>query len=132
MLDLARTTGSIFGAFQARRERRKRSPVVPRRVGRELAEGPLDEGAVLLLAEADEDAAGVREGHDGAAVESAAERRQGKSTARGALAVWCTLAMLGGGIETKALTEIHGESNQGKTQLCYTIAAASMLPPASG
>ena len=41
-------------------------------------------------------------------------------------------AMLGGGIETKALTEIHGESNQGKTQLCYTIAAASMLPPAEG
>lgn len=41
-------------------------------------------------------------------------------------------AILGGGIETKALTEIHGESNQGKTQLCYTIAAASMLPPGEG
>ena len=39
------------------------------------------------------------EGHDGAAVESAAERRQGRSTARGALAVWCTLAMLGGGMQ---------------------------------
>jgi len=34
--------------------------------------------------------------------------------------------LLGGGVETKAVTEFFGAPNSGKTQLCHTMCA--MLP----
>eukprot|EP01023_Acetabularia_acetabulum_P063660 TRINITY_DN802_c0_g1_i4.p3 TRINITY_DN802_c0_g1~~TRINITY_DN802_c0_g1_i4.p3 ORF type:complete len:371 (-),score=70.67 TRINITY_DN802_c0_g1_i4:915-2027(-) len=36
--------------------------------------------------------------------------------------------ILGGGIETKAITEIFGEFRTGKTQLCHTLCVTSQLP----
>ena len=35
--------------------------------------------------------------------------------------------VLGGGIESQSITEIFGEFRTGKTQLCHTLAVASML-----
>jgi DNA repair protein RadA len=36
--------------------------------------------------------------------------------------------MLGGGIETHAITEFVGESGSGKTQLCHTISVTLQIP----
>lgn len=41
-------------------------------------------------------------------------------------------AILGGGMETKALTEIHGEFRTGKTQLCLTMCVTCQLPADGG
>lgn len=40
--------------------------------------------------------------------------------------------VLGGGIETGALTEIFGEFRTGKTQLCHTLCVTSQLDRAQG
>ncbi len=36
--------------------------------------------------------------------------------------------LLGGGIETGAITELFGEFRTGKTQLCHTLAVMCQLP----
>ena len=40
--------------------------------------------------------------------------------------------LLGGGIETGAITELFGEFRTGKTQLCHTLAVTCQLPLANG
>lgn len=40
--------------------------------------------------------------------------------------------LLGGGVETGSITEIHGEYRCGKTQLCHTIAVTCQLPVVGG
>lgn len=40
--------------------------------------------------------------------------------------------LLGGGIETKAVTEVYGEFGTGKTQLCHTLCVMVQQDPASG
>lgn len=40
--------------------------------------------------------------------------------------------LIGGGIETGAITEVFGESGSGKTQLCLTLAVACQLQFAQG
>ena len=40
--------------------------------------------------------------------------------------------ILGGGIETQALTELIGEYGTGKTQICFTLAITTQLPPEKG
>ena len=44
----------------------------------------------------------------------------------------CFNSLLGGGLETKALTEVYGEYGSGKTQFCYTMACRVQLPPEEG
>ena len=41
-------------------------------------------------------------------------------------------AVLGGGFETQAITEIYGEYRTGKTQLCHTLCVTAQLPVGSG
>jgi DNA repair protein RadA len=40
--------------------------------------------------------------------------------------------ILGGGIETQAVTELIGEYGSGKTQLCLTLSVTAQLPPEQG
>jgi len=40
--------------------------------------------------------------------------------------------LLGGGIETQAITEFAGEFGTGKTQICLTLSVLSQLPPEKG
>jgi len=40
--------------------------------------------------------------------------------------------LLGGGIETQALTEFIGEFGSGKTQICLTLSVMAQLPPEKG
>jgi len=40
--------------------------------------------------------------------------------------------ILGGGIETSAITELIGEFGSGKTQICFTLAVTSQLPVEEG
>lgn len=40
--------------------------------------------------------------------------------------------LLGGGIETKSITEVFGEFRTGKTQLCHTLCITSQLPIENG
>lgn len=40
--------------------------------------------------------------------------------------------ILGGGIETQAMTELIGDYGVGKTQLCMTLAVVAQLPPEQG
>ncbi len=40
--------------------------------------------------------------------------------------------LLGGGVETGAVTEFYGEFGTGKTQICSTLAVTVQLPPESG
>jgi len=40
--------------------------------------------------------------------------------------------ILGGGIETQALTEFIGEYGTGKTQICLTLSVTAQLPPEEG
>jgi len=40
--------------------------------------------------------------------------------------------LLGGGIETQAITELYGEYGSGKTQLCHTLCVTCQLPPEKG
>ena len=40
--------------------------------------------------------------------------------------------MLGGGVETRSLTELYGEFRTGKTQLCHTLTVACQLPVDAG
>jgi DNA repair protein RadA len=40
--------------------------------------------------------------------------------------------LLGGGIETQAITEVFGEFGSGKTQLAHTLAVMAQLPPEEG
>ena len=40
--------------------------------------------------------------------------------------------ILGGGVETQALTELIGEYGTGKTQLCMMLAVTAQLPPEEG
>jgi len=40
--------------------------------------------------------------------------------------------LLGGGIETQAITEIYGPYGSGKTQLCHQVAVTVQLPPERG
>lgn len=40
--------------------------------------------------------------------------------------------LLGGGIETQAMTELVGEYRTGKTQLCFTLSVRAQLPPEQG
>lgn len=40
--------------------------------------------------------------------------------------------LLGGGIETKAITEVFGEFRSGKSQLCHTVAVTAQLPRSQG
>jgi meiotic recombination protein DMC1 len=41
-------------------------------------------------------------------------------------------AVLGGGFETRAITELYGEFRTGKTQLCTTLCVACQLPSSQG
>ncbi|KAG1675648.1 hypothetical protein FOA52_002357 [Chlamydomonas sp. UWO 241] len=41
-------------------------------------------------------------------------------------------AILGGGVETSSLTELHGECRTGKTQLCMMLAVMAQMPVDSG
>lgn len=41
-------------------------------------------------------------------------------------------ALLGGGIETGAITEMFGEFRTGKSQLCHTLAVTCQLPVSMG
>lgn len=41
-------------------------------------------------------------------------------------------AVLGGGFETRSITELYGEFRTGKTQLCTTLCVACQLPVAQG
>ncbi len=41
-------------------------------------------------------------------------------------------AILGGGVETQAMTELIGDYGVGKTQLCMTLAVLAQLPPEQG
>jgi DNA repair protein RadA len=40
--------------------------------------------------------------------------------------------ILGGGVETQAMTELIGDYGVGKTQICLTLAVTAQLPPDSG
>ncbi|NPA47058.1 MAG: DNA repair and recombination protein RadA [Thermococci archaeon] len=40
--------------------------------------------------------------------------------------------LLGGGLETQAITEVFGEFGSGKTQLAHTLAVMAQLPPEEG
>ncbi|CAK4291549.1 unnamed protein product [Aphanomyces euteiches] len=40
--------------------------------------------------------------------------------------------LLGGGIETMSVTEVHGEFRTGKTQLCHTLCVTAQLPRSQG
>ncbi|KAL0591922.1 hypothetical protein ABG067_000574 [Albugo candida] len=40
--------------------------------------------------------------------------------------------ILGGGLETLSVTEVHGEFRTGKTQLCHTLCVTTQLPKAQG
>ncbi|GFH11856.1 DNA meiotic recombinase 1, partial [Haematococcus lacustris] len=40
--------------------------------------------------------------------------------------------LLGGGMETKAITEMHGEYRTGKTQLCLTMCVTCQMPENMG
>ncbi|KAG7377748.1 Meiotic recombination protein dmc1 [Phytophthora pseudosyringae] len=40
--------------------------------------------------------------------------------------------ILGGGIETMSVTEVHGEFRTGKTQLCHTLCVTAQLPRSRG
>lgn len=40
--------------------------------------------------------------------------------------------ILGGGVETKSLTEIYGEFRTGKTQLCMTLCVTTQCPIEDG
>jgi len=40
--------------------------------------------------------------------------------------------ILGGGIETQALTELIGEFGSGKTQICFMVSVTAQLPPEKG
>ena len=40
--------------------------------------------------------------------------------------------LLGGGMETGAITELFGEFRTGKTQLCHTLCCTAQLPIDSG
>jgi DNA repair protein RadA len=41
-------------------------------------------------------------------------------------------SLLGGGIETQAMTEFYGEFGSGKTQICHTLCVSAQLPPEQG
>lgn len=41
-------------------------------------------------------------------------------------------AILGGGYETRSITEMYGEFRSGKTQLCLTLCVTCQLPPENG
>lgn len=41
-------------------------------------------------------------------------------------------SILGGGVETQAITEVYGEYRTGKTQLCHTLCVTAQLPVGSG
>lgn len=41
-------------------------------------------------------------------------------------------AILGGGIETKCITEVYGEYRTGKTQMVHTLCVTCQLPPGQG
>ncbi len=41
-------------------------------------------------------------------------------------------SLLGGGVETQALTELIGEYGAGKTQICFTLCVTCQLPPERG
>ncbi|MEM0443793.1 MAG: DNA repair and recombination protein RadA [Candidatus Caldarchaeum sp.] len=41
-------------------------------------------------------------------------------------------AMLGGGVETQAITELIGEYGSGKTQICHTLCVTAQLPREQG
>jgi meiotic recombination protein DMC1 len=41
-------------------------------------------------------------------------------------------AILGGGFETRAITELYGEFRTGKTQLCTTLCVSCQLPASQG
>ncbi|EEB88051.1 hypothetical protein MPER_14345, partial [Moniliophthora perniciosa FA553] len=41
-------------------------------------------------------------------------------------------ALLGGGIETGAITELFGEFRTGKSQICHTLAVTCQLPVSMG
>ena len=40
--------------------------------------------------------------------------------------------MLGGGVESMAITEVFGEFRTGKTQLCHTLCVTAQLPRSQG
>lgn len=40
--------------------------------------------------------------------------------------------ILGGGLETMSVTEVHGEFRTGKTQLCHTVCVTAQLPRSRG
>ncbi|TMW56304.1 hypothetical protein Poli38472_008952 [Pythium oligandrum] len=40
--------------------------------------------------------------------------------------------ILGGGLETMSVTEVHGEFRTGKTQLCHTLCVTAQLPRSQG
>ena len=40
--------------------------------------------------------------------------------------------LLGGGVETQAITELTGEFGAGKTQICFTLCVTVQLPPEQG
>ncbi|ETI33171.1 hypothetical protein F441_20005 [Phytophthora nicotianae CJ01A1] len=40
--------------------------------------------------------------------------------------------ILGGGVETMSVTEVHGEFRTGKTQLCHTLCVTAQLPRSCG
>ena len=40
--------------------------------------------------------------------------------------------LLGGGVETQAITEFYGDFGSGKTQICHTICVNCQLPPEEG
>ncbi|MEM2593109.1 MAG: helix-hairpin-helix domain-containing protein, partial [Thermofilaceae archaeon] len=41
-------------------------------------------------------------------------------------------SMLGGGVETQAITELIGEYGSGKTQICHTLCVTAQLPREQG
>jgi len=41
-------------------------------------------------------------------------------------------AILGGGVESKCLTEVYGEYRTGKSQLCMTLAVTGQMGPHAG
>lgn len=42
------------------------------------------------------------------------------------------MKILGGGVESKSITEVYGEFRTGKSQLCHTLAVTSQLPKEMG
>ncbi|CAL8463638.1 g3172 [Coccomyxa elongata] len=60
------------------------------------------------------------------------EQQRSKEIVKISLGAQAINELLGGGLESKCITEIYGEFRTGKTQICHTLCVTTQLPPEQG